>query len=144
MQLKWISGLVLAVLLPLASANSQDVDELSVKVDYLPTDCPVKTEKGDKVEMHYTGTLYSNGEKFDSSLDRKQPLTFTVGAGQVIKGWDQGLLEMCVGEKRTLTIPSSLAYGKGGFPPVIPESSALVFDVELVKIVSSKKPKAEL
>lgn len=83
------------------------------------------TKRGDTIDVHYTGTLAKDGSKFDSSLDRKEPLSFTVGKGQVIKGWDEGLLEMSVGEKRKLTIQPDLAYGARGHPPVIPPNSAL-------------------
>ncbi|OWR42738.1 hypothetical protein KGM_206800 [Danaus plexippus plexippus] len=83
--------------------------------------------------MHYTGTL-ENGHKFDSSYDRDQPFTFQLGVGQVIKGWDQGLVDMCVGEKRKLVIPSSLGYGDRGAGNVIPGGATLFFDVELINI----------
>lgn len=88
---------------------------------------------GKSVKVHYTGTL-TNGSKFDSSLDRGQPFGFKLGAGQVIKGWDQGIAGMKVGGKRRLEIPAALAYGARGFPPVIPPNSDLVFEVELLGV----------
>jgi len=95
--------------------------------------CDRKSKKGDLLHMHYTGKL-EDGTKFDSSHDRNQPLTFTLGAGQVIKGWDQGLLSMCEGDVRKLVIPSDLGYGDSGAPPKIPGGATLIFEVELVKI----------
>ena len=87
---------------------------------------------GNRVTVHYTGTL-ENGQKFDSSLDRGQPFSFTLGAGDVIAGWDQGLLGMKVGEKRRLVIPSYLGYGATGMGP-IPPHATLIFEVEMLKI----------
>jgi FKBP-type peptidyl-prolyl cis-trans isomerase FkpA len=88
---------------------------------------------GDNVEVHYTGWL-TNGKKFDSSLDRRQPFSFQLGAGRVIKGWDEGVAGMKVGGKRKLTIPPALGYGKRGAGSSIPPDSELIFEVELLKI----------
>jgi peptidylprolyl isomerase len=89
--------------------------------------------KGKKVKVHYTGTL-TNGKKFDSSVDRGQPFEFTIGIGQVIRGWDEGVMGMKVGGKRQLIIPSDLGYGARGAPPVIPPNAELIFDVELLGV----------
>lgn len=88
---------------------------------------------GKSVSVHYTGTL-TDGSKFDSSHDRAQPFDFTLGSGQVIKGWDEGVAGMKVGGKRKLTIPPEMGYGARGFPPVIPPNSILVFEVELLAV----------
>ena len=89
--------------------------------------------KGDKVSVHYVGTL-DDGTEFDSSRKHGKPFDFELGAGRVIKGWDEGIVGMKVGGKRHLRIPPSLGYGPRGFPPVIPPNSVLVFDVELLDV----------
>jgi FKBP-type peptidyl-prolyl cis-trans isomerase len=88
---------------------------------------------GNVVEVHYTGWL-ENGTKFDSSLDRQEPFTFRLGAGEVIEGWDQGVAGMKVGGKRKLTIPPDLGYGNEGAGEVIPPGATLIFEVELLGI----------
>ncbi len=89
--------------------------------------------KGKEISVHYTGWL-SDGTKFDSSLDRRQPLTITLGVGQVIRGWDEGFDGMQEGGKRKLTIPPEMGYGARGAGGVIPPNATLVFEVELLKV----------
>eukprot|EP01083_Nonionella_stella_P289325 984566_1 len=102
-------------------------------------DCKIKSRNGDTLVIHYTGTLYKDGSQFDSSFDRGAPYEFELGASRVIKGWDEGLLDMCIGEKRTLTIPSDKGYGDRGSGANIPPGATLVFETELLDI-ASKRP----
>jgi FKBP-type peptidyl-prolyl cis-trans isomerase len=93
------------------------------------------SKAGDTVVVHYTGWL-TNGTKFDSSVDRGQPFVFAIGRGQVIKGWDEGVATMKVGDKVRLTIPPELGYGARGAGGVIPPNATLIFDVELLEVRS--------
>ncbi|KIJ68122.1 hypothetical protein HYDPIDRAFT_165828 [Hydnomerulius pinastri MD-312] len=141
----WFSLLALAA----CALAVEQPTELIIETTYMPEDCPVKAAKGDMIAVHYTGTLFDGGAKFDSSLDRGPPINFQllltltyivpVGVGQVIRGWDDGLLGMCVGEKRTLTIPARLAYGNRGAGKAIPPHSGLVFTTELVSLEPAKR-----
>ncbi len=92
-----------------------------------------EAKTGDTVKVHYVGTL-TDGKEFDSSRKPNEPFVFELGAGRVIKGWDQGVAGMKVGGKRKLTVPPSLGYGARGFPPVIPPNSMLIFEVELLEV----------
>jgi FKBP-type peptidyl-prolyl cis-trans isomerase FkpA len=99
-----------------------------------------EAEPGFNISVHYTGWLYDEkaaekkGKKFDSSLDRKQPFDFALGAGQVIQGWDEGFAGMKIGGKRTLIIPPEMGYGARGAGGVIPPNATLIFDVELLDV----------
>ncbi|KAL1936750.1 hypothetical protein VTP01DRAFT_884 [Rhizomucor pusillus] len=117
--------------------------QVGIKKRIPPEECTRRSRDGDKLSMHYVGTLFSNGQKFDSSRDRNQPFEFTLGRGTVIKGWDQGLKNMCIGEKRRLVIPPDLAYGERGVGSAIPGGSTLVFEVELLDIVDGPTSKFE-
>jgi peptidylprolyl isomerase len=107
----------------------------SLKVEDLIEGNGQAAKSGDKISVRYVGVLYDNNKQFDASWDRgKAPFQLTLGQGQVIPGWDQGLVGMKVGGRRRLTIPPDLAYGAQGQPPTIPANSTLVFDVDLTKI----------
>ncbi|KAI0006311.1 hypothetical protein F4779DRAFT_620743 [Xylariaceae sp. FL0662B] len=116
----------------LASTSSSS----GLKIDVtLPVECDRKTQKGDSIQVHYRGTLAANGNKFDASYDRGSPFGFKLGSGQVIKGWDEGLLDM------TLTVHPEKGYGKRSMGP-IPADSTLVFETELMGIKGVPKPES--
>ncbi len=106
---------------------------MPLQIEEIQVGTGAEAKSGQSVSVHYTGTL-TNGSKFDSSRDRKEPFDFQLGAGMVIKGWDQGVAGMKVGGRRKLTIPPELGYGAGGYPPVIPPNSTLIFDIELIEV----------
>src|SRR5438105_11623166 len=108
--------------------------DFATQIDDLKVGTGPAAKAGDTVSVHYVGTL-TNGTKFDSSRDRGQPFSFTLGQGRVIKGWDVGVAGMQVGGRRELTIPAEEAYGSRGAGSTIPPNAALVFDVEMIKIV---------
>lgn len=120
------------LLVPLALGTEVTTEHL------LQNECTRKTTRGDSISVHYKGTLASDGSEFDASYNRGQPLSFTVGKGQVIKGWDEGLLDMCIGDKRKLTIPPEFGYGERAMGP-IPAGSTLIFETELVGIEGVEK-----
>ena len=111
------------------AANRQS----GLKIEIVTEGSGPEIENGRTAVVHYIGKL-TDGTVFDSSVSRGETFSFTLGAGQVIKGWDRGVQGMKVGEKRILTIPSHLAYGENGIPGVIPPNATLVFDVELIEI----------
>src|SRR5690242_15318485 len=102
-----------------------------LKIEELVVGSGAEAVKGQTVSVHYTGWL-TDGKKFDSSKDRGQPFSFALGRGQVIQGWDEGVVGMKVGGRRKLTIPPEMGYGKQGFPGAIPPNATLVFEVELL------------
>ena len=117
---------------PKTSTNTFEIQ--GMKIEVLKEGTGDSAQNNDTVYVHYVGTL-ENGEKFDSSIDRGTPFSFTLGAGQVIKGWDLGVAGMKVNEKRKLTIPPDLAYGANGTPGgPIPPNATLIFEVELLNI----------
>ena len=112
----------------------KDAMESGLKIEITQEGTGQGAKSGQTINVHYTGTL-EDGTKFDSSLDRGTPFSFTLGSGQVIEGWDKGLLDMKVGEKRKLTIPSDMGYGPQGTPGgPIPPNATLIFDVEMIEI----------
>ena len=141
--LLWIAAVLLVS--PLCATDGDDDHDgddggeagaqtpLRIGVTFRPASCDRKSKHGDTLRMHYTGSLL-DGTVFDSSLTRGEPFQFRLGMGQVIQGWDQGLSNMCVGEKRRLKIPPHLGYGDRGAGGSIPPGATLIFEVELMGI----------
>ena len=132
-----------------ASSGATDPKDLSMKptvtVPSTPPPTTLETEDivvgdgataevGKPIEVHYVGVSYSTGKQFDASWDSGNPFPFTLGAGKVIQGWDKGVVGMKVGGRRKLTIPPNMAYGAGGYPPVIAPNETLIFVVDLLKV----------
>ncbi|PQE08996.1 FKBP-type peptidyl-prolyl cis-trans isomerase protein [Rutstroemia sp. NJR-2017a WRK4] len=127
----------------LAFTSSVLAAEVKVEVTKA-VECDRKTKKGDTISVHYRGNLEEDGKvgkEFDASYNRGQPLSFEVGKGRVIKGWDDNLIDMCIGEKRTLTIPPEFGYGDRAMGP-IPAGSTLIFETELMGIQGVPQPES--
>jgi FKBP-type peptidyl-prolyl cis-trans isomerase FkpA len=109
------------------------MSDTDLKVEKLAEGTGDAPKAGDRVVVHYTGWL-TDGKKFDSSVDRREPFEFILGRGQVIKGWDQGVAQLRVGDKARLTVPPELGYGPRGAGGVIPPNATLIFEVELLEV----------
>eukprot|EP00092_Neocalanus_flemingeri_P028519 GFUD01030971.1.p1 GENE.GFUD01030971.1~~GFUD01030971.1.p1 ORF type:complete len:218 (+),score=66.45 GFUD01030971.1:114-767(+) len=132
--------LALLVMVGAVLADPEEKDS-GLKIEYVskPDTCDRVARNGDMLSMHYTGTL-EDGKKFDSSLDKSEPFQFQIGVGQVIRGWEEGVLGMCEGEKRKLIVPAALGYGDQGAGDDIPGGATLLFDVELIRIEEGPAP----
>lgn len=119
------------------SGNKQMTRMKDLEYEILQEGSGISPKLADMVTVHYTGWLNKNGERgqqFDSSFSRNEPFSFKIGVGRVIKGWDEGVMTMKIGEKRRLFIPAHLAYGDRAVGTIIPANSDLIFDVELLQI----------
>ncbi|RKF59302.1 FK506-binding protein 2 [Erysiphe neolycopersici] len=133
-----LSKLFVICMLTAESALAATGEQVKIQIDKA-VECERKSRKGDTIFVHYRGTLQDGGKQFDSSYDRGKPLSFVVGQGRVIKGWDENLIDMCINDKRTLTIPPEFGYGSSAMGP-IPASSTLIFETELVGIEGVEAP----
>ncbi|RUS70857.1 hypothetical protein EGW08_021385 [Elysia chlorotica] len=139
-----IAALLVLALVALSHGDDQEGAEQAISIEILsppPENCERKSKRNDMLFVHYVGTLTESGRKFDSSLDRGDPFEFQLGAGQVIKGWEEGLTDMCVGEKRKLIIPASKGYGSKGAGESIPPNAGLTYEVELIDIKDGQAPR---
>ncbi|MCC6755247.1 MAG: FKBP-type peptidyl-prolyl cis-trans isomerase [Solirubrobacterales bacterium] len=118
---------------PKLAASSEAAPTVLLKKDIVVGD-GAEAKEGDEVTVQYVGALFDSGKEFDASWTRNQPFTFTIGQGQVIKGWDEGIVGMKVGGRRVLVIPPDLGYGPQGSPPTIPGNATLVFVVDLENV----------
>mmetsp|Transcript_6460 Transcript_6460/g.11156 ORF Transcript_6460/g.11156 Transcript_6460/m.11156 type:complete len:150 (+) Transcript_6460:66-515(+) len=136
-RLFWVSCLVALVTAQPAHAlirkRPADLPDVDIEIQETPKSCSRKTQTGDRLSLDYVGYL-RDGRQFDSSYERKRPFDFTLGSDMVIKGWHKGLLNMCEGEKRKLTIPPHLGYGDAGAGNIIPPKAILLFNMSLLKI----------
>lgn len=115
---------------------------LRIGIKHRPRKCSFRSKRGDKLRVHYNGTLYSDGKQVDCSIDREQPFEFVLGAGEVMEGWEKGLYNMCPKEKRRLVIPADLAYGNAGAAAAegrIHPNATLVYEIELLRISTGTK-----
>jgi len=135
------SALILLASMATLALAEPEARPSGLKVEYIsvPETCEQKAMNGAMLSMHYTGTL-EDGTKFDSSVDRNEPFKFQIGVGQVIKGWEEGVLGMCVGEKRRLIVPPELGYGDQGAGEIIPGGATLFFDIELLETEDGPAP----
>ncbi len=134
-----ITGIIMGVLFIMTQAHAEMKTTASgLRYEDSVLGTGAEAQKGKKVEVHYTGWLDEGsgkkGKKFDSSVDRNEPFVFPLGAGRVIKGWDEGVAGMMAGGKRTLYIPSALGYGGRGAGGVIPPNADLIFEVEFLGV----------
>jgi FKBP-type peptidyl-prolyl cis-trans isomerase len=134
-----ISLLGLLLLGMVGTEGASPPAKLKIGVLKRPERCSIKSRQGDVLVVHSTGKLFESNTVFDPKDPDEDPFHFILGRGQVIEGWDLGLLGMCAGEIRRLVVPSKLGYGERGAPPFIPGDNALVFEVELLKI-EAKSP----
>ena len=117
-------------------------DNIRIGVKFRPQRCKERTQKGDYLAVHYNGTFFSNGKEFDSSILREEPFVFQLGMGQTILGWERGLQNMCVNERRRLVVPAGMAYGEtGGYGSErkINPHATLVYEVELLDILAENE-----